>query len=94
MILSMTGYATASAELDSGSLALELRAVNHRYLDIQLRMPDEWLRTRCVRDLSQLQRKSVPHQLCGAITNSAARIRSSGSSQPGRVQSTGIVRTG
>ncbi|HEU0188366.1 MAG TPA: YicC/YloC family endoribonuclease [Gallionella sp.] len=41
MILSMTGYATASAELDSGSLTLELRAVNHRYLDLQLRMPDE-----------------------------------------------------
>ena len=41
MILSMTGYATAGAELDSGSLTLELRAVNHRYLDIQLRMPDE-----------------------------------------------------
>ena len=41
MILSMTGYATASAELDSGSLTLELRAVNHRYLDIQFRMPDE-----------------------------------------------------
>ncbi len=41
MILSMTGYATASTELDSGSLMLELRAVNHRYLDVQLRMPDE-----------------------------------------------------
>ena len=41
MILSMTGYAISSAELDSGSLTLELRAVNHRYLDIQLRMPDE-----------------------------------------------------
>ena len=41
MILSMTGYATTSAELDNGSLTLELRAVNHRYLDIQLRMPDE-----------------------------------------------------
>jgi uncharacterized protein (TIGR00255 family) len=41
MILSMTGFAVASAELDSGSLSLELRAVNHRYLDIQLRMPDE-----------------------------------------------------
>jgi uncharacterized protein (TIGR00255 family) len=41
MIFSMTGYATASAELDNGSLTLELRAVNHRYLDIQLRMPDE-----------------------------------------------------
>ena len=41
MILSMTGYATAGAEFDSGSLTLELRAVNHRYLDIQLRMADE-----------------------------------------------------
>lgn len=41
MILSMTGYATASTENDSGSLTLELRAVNHRYLDIQVRMPDE-----------------------------------------------------
>jgi uncharacterized protein (TIGR00255 family) len=41
MIFSMTGYATASAEFDSGSLTLELRAVNHRYLDVQLRMPDE-----------------------------------------------------
>lgn len=41
MILSMTGYASASAESENGSLVLELRAVNHRYLDIQLRMPDE-----------------------------------------------------
>ena len=41
MILSMTGYAHASASFTSGSLTLELRAVNHRYLDIQLRMPDE-----------------------------------------------------
>ena len=41
MILSMTGYAATGAELDSGSLTLELRAVNHRYLDIQVRMPDE-----------------------------------------------------
>ena len=41
MILSMTGYVTASKELGSSSLTLELRAVNHRYLDIQLRMPDD-----------------------------------------------------
>lgn len=41
MIFSMTGYAVATAELDSGSLSLELRSVNHRYLDLQLRMPDE-----------------------------------------------------
>lgn len=41
MILSMTGYANTSADLTGGSLSLELRAVNHRYLDIQMRMPDE-----------------------------------------------------
>ncbi|MDD4964456.1 MAG: YicC family protein [Gallionella sp.] len=41
MILSMTGYANTAADTDNGSLTLELRAVNHRYLDIQLRMPDE-----------------------------------------------------
>jgi len=41
MIYSMTGFAVATAELDNGSLTLELRAVNHRYLDLQLRMPDE-----------------------------------------------------
>ena len=45
MILSMTGYASTRVEHKSGSLSLELRAVNHRYLDIQLRMPDE---LRCV----------------------------------------------
>jgi uncharacterized protein (TIGR00255 family) len=44
MIYSMTGYAVATAELDIGSLSLELRSVNSRYLDLQLRMPDE-LRT-------------------------------------------------
>jgi uncharacterized protein (TIGR00255 family) len=41
MIYSMTGFAVASAELDTGSLTLELRSVNSRYLDLQLRMPDE-----------------------------------------------------
>ena len=57
MILSMTGYATASAELDSGSLTLELRAVNHRYLDIQLRMPDE------LRSLEGQLREAITAQL-------------------------------
>jgi uncharacterized protein (TIGR00255 family) len=41
MIYSMTGYAVAAAELPSGTLNLELRSVNHRYLDIQFRIPDE-----------------------------------------------------
>jgi uncharacterized protein (TIGR00255 family) len=41
MIYSMTGFSATAIELDSGSLALEIRSVNHRYLDLQLRIPDE-----------------------------------------------------
>src|SRR5437868_4779349 len=41
MIYSMTGYAVASAQLPAGGLQLELRAVNHRYLDLSIRLPDE-----------------------------------------------------
>ena len=41
MILSMTGFAAAAAELPGASLAVELRSVNHRFLDVSLRLPDE-----------------------------------------------------
>ena len=41
MIYSMTGYAAVAGELPSGGLTLELRSVNHRYLDLQFRMPDD-----------------------------------------------------
>jgi uncharacterized protein (TIGR00255 family) len=41
MIYSMTGYATASEDLALGTLSVEVRSVNHRYLDIQFRLPDE-----------------------------------------------------
>jgi uncharacterized protein (TIGR00255 family) len=41
MIRSMTGYARAEAQGPWGRLAWELRSVNHRYLDLSVRMPDE-----------------------------------------------------
>ena len=41
MIYSMTGYAAASREFAYGVLNLEVRSVNHRYLDVQFRLPDE-----------------------------------------------------
>jgi uncharacterized protein (TIGR00255 family) len=57
MIFSMTGFAAAATELDAGSLALELRAVNHRYLDLQLRTPDE------LRILEPALRETIAAQL-------------------------------
>ncbi|MES1942713.1 hypothetical protein PC39_01260 [Salinisphaera sp. PC39] len=41
MIRSMTGFARTEATGDWGELSWELRAVNHRYLDVHLRLPDE-----------------------------------------------------
>jgi len=41
MIFSMTGYAAVADESPLGGLSLDLRSVNHRYLDIQFRMPEE-----------------------------------------------------
>ncbi len=41
MINSMTGFASRSQDYDYGQLNLELRTVNHRYLEIQMRLPDE-----------------------------------------------------
>ena len=57
MILSMTGYANTSADFSGGSLTLELRSVNHRYLDIQLRMPEE------LRNLENALREMIAAQL-------------------------------
>ncbi len=41
MLHSMTGFAREMMESSGGSLTCELRAVNHRYLDTQFRLPDE-----------------------------------------------------
>lgn len=37
----MTGYAITARELAGGTLTVEIRAVNNRYLDIQFRLPEE-----------------------------------------------------
>jgi uncharacterized protein (TIGR00255 family) len=37
----MTGFARESAETALGTLTWEIRAVNHRYLDVQFKLPDE-----------------------------------------------------
>jgi len=41
MIASMTGFAASARETAAGQLAIELKSVNHRYLEFQCRMPDE-----------------------------------------------------
>ncbi|GAB7126340.1 YicC family protein [Silvimonas sp. JCM 19000] len=42
MIFSMTGFSVAQRELPAGTLTVELRAVNHRFLDLTVRCPEEF----------------------------------------------------
>jgi uncharacterized protein (TIGR00255 family) len=42
MIVSMTGYASANREGAFGAVTLEVRSVNHRYLDVSFRAPEEF----------------------------------------------------
>ncbi len=57
MILSMTGFAATSAELPGASLVAELRSVNHRYLDLSIRLSDE------LRSLEPALREKLSGQL-------------------------------
>jgi len=57
MLHSMTGFARHTAESETGVLTCELRAVNHRYFDVQFRLPEE-LRPRET-DLRQLVGSAV-----------------------------------
>ena len=41
MLHSMTGFARESVETDLGTLSWEIRAVNHRYLDVQFKLPED-----------------------------------------------------
>ena len=57
MIASMTGFAAAALENAQGSLAVELKTVNHRYLEFQTRVPEE------IRPLEPAMREAVAAHL-------------------------------
>jgi len=43
MILSMTGYGTGSAQKDDTAVSVEIKTVNHRFLDLHIRISREYL---------------------------------------------------
>ena len=57
MIRSMTAFSRLETSSDIGDLVLELRTVNHRYLDISLRLPEE------LRNLEPVLREQITARL-------------------------------
>ena len=76
MIHSMTGYASTTRELATAALAVEIRSVNHRYLDLQFRLPEELRALESgLRELAtaRLQRGKVECRISlNALPNAAA----------------------
>jgi uncharacterized protein (TIGR00255 family) len=57
MLRSMTAFASAEADTGHGTLSIELRSVNHRYLELGLRLPEE------LRSLEAMVRERVAAKL-------------------------------
>lgn len=70
MIRSMTAYASAETVSPAGNLACELRTVNHRYLEISPRMPDE------LRAHEGTLREKIAARLSRGKVDATVRLRS------------------
>lgn len=69
MIRSMTAYAIAERPTDGGTLACELRAVNHRFLELGLRLPEE------LRVLEPVLRERIAARIARGKLEFALRLR-------------------
>lgn len=86
MIRSMTAYGTARSETEQGTLAMEIRSVNNRFLDLNLRIPEEMrfaepaLREQITRQVRrgklEFRLNYRPHAVAEALPLDEAAIRS------------------
>ena len=82
MIHSMTGYAAASAQMARGTLSIELRSVNARFLDLQFRIGDE------LRALEPVLREEIAARIsrgkldCRLFINDSAQLPAPGRLNP------------
>ncbi len=70
MIRSMTAYATAERASEGGTLTCELRAVNHRFLELGLRLPEE------LRVLESPLRERIAARIARGKLDFSLRLRS------------------
>jgi uncharacterized protein (TIGR00255 family) len=70
MIRSMTAYASAESAGPSGTLTCELRTVNHRYLEISPRLPEE------MRGFESAVRERIATRLSRGKVDVTVRLRS------------------
>lgn len=87
MIRSMTAYASAESAGPSGTLTCELRTVNHRYLEISPRLPDD------LRSFESALRERIATRLSRGKVDVTVRLRGeAGSGDALRINGTMLSR--
>jgi uncharacterized protein (TIGR00255 family) len=86
MIQSMTGYAAATAESPRGTLALELRSVNARFLDLQLRVAEE------LRALEPMLREQLAARLSRGKVDCRFFLNAGGAARPAQLDADALAR--
>ena len=79
MIRSMTGFARVEQQYDFGRLSWEIRSVNHRYLEISLRVPEEF------RALEPKLRERLGHSVGRGKIDGTLRFQPASSGRAGRL---------
>jgi len=85
MVHSMTAFAREEADADWGTAVWELRSVNHRYLDVSLRLPEE------LRPLDAKVRERVAARVRRGKVECTLRVRPSAAGPRGLSLDVGLV---
>lgn len=85
-INSMTGFARAEAATAAGTLGFELRSVNHRYLDVQFRMPD------ALRSFEPALRRQIGARLARGKVDCSVSLRRADDEAPAMVLDAALLR--
>jgi len=88
MIQSMTGYAAASGDTTRGTLSVELRSVNARYLDLQFRISDE------LRALEPMLRELIGTRVSRGKLDCRMFLHDAGAAASGRLNADALARLG
>ena len=86
MISSMTGYAAASADTGRGTLGIELRSVNGRFLDLSLRVAEE------LRALEPMLRETITKRVARGKVDCRVFLIESSAHAPERLDAAALAR--
>jgi uncharacterized protein (TIGR00255 family) len=86
MISSMTGYAAASADSGRGTLGIELRSVNGRFLDLSLRVAED------LRALEPMLREAITARVARGKVDCRVFFLESSAHSPERLDAAALAR--